>query len=399
MFIVIDRALSIYKYENISGLASVTSLDHGYKVNDIVELGDLRFSCPVFTPDYDIENFVYDNTTGLSTVTTTVDNTIEVGDLIRLDDIQLDCPPYGNEKNIEGFDYNNFNGFSSITLKQPHGLQLNRRAPIAISTAIYDGVSGIITVTTVDPINVDLSIENGVQLSGLGFTCNNPVTTTNVTGASYDNTTGSLRVVTNTTNNAAIGSKVKLQDLEFSCTFGNDIYPRPGVEGEIFFVTDVISTSEFEVNVGVSTLEHTYFSGGTAQVGITSNIYPNDPDLIFPITAVENSTTFSLNIGTSDILHTYTGGGEAAKVNRYTVKLADIKFDCPAYGNDIDITNFVYDNTSGNSLVTVDEDHGLQVGDSLKLANIKFQCPPYGNQYNVVDADYDNVTGIATITT
>ncbi len=386
-------------YDRSSGLASVTSLSHGYKVNDIVELGDIRFTCPVFTPDYDIENFVYDNTTGLSTVTTTVDNNIEVGDLIRLDDIQLDCPPYGNEKNIVDFDYNNFNGQSSITVSEPHGLQLNRRTPVAISTAVYDGVSGIITVTTVDPINVDLSIENGVQLSGLGFTCNNPVTTTNVTGASYDNTTGSLRVVTNTTNNAAIGSKVKLQDLEFSCAFGNDIYPRPGVEGEIFFVTDVISASEFEVNVGVSTLGHTYFSGGTAQVGITSNIYPNDPDLIFPITAVENSTTFSLNIGTSDILHTYTGGGEAAKVNRYSVKLADIKFDCPAYGNDIDITNFVYDNTSGNSLVTVDENHGLQVGDSLKLANIKFQCPPYGNQYDVIDADYDNVTGIATITT
>ena len=393
------QSINDLKYENVSGLASVTSFNHGYKVNDVVELGNLRFSCPVFTPDYDIENFIYDNTTGLSTVTTTLDNDIEIGDLIRLDDIQLECPPYGNEKNIEDFDYNKFNGFSSIILKEPHGLQLNRRLPVSISTAVYDGVSGIITVTTVDPINVDLSIDNGVQLSGLGFTCNNPVTTTNVISASYNNTTGSIRVLTNTINNAAIGSKVKLQDLEFSCAFGNETYPRLNVEGEIFFVTDVISTSEFEVNVGVSTLKHTYVSGGTAQVGITSNIYPNEPDLIFPITSIENSTTFSLQIGTSDIEHTYTGGGEAAKVNRYSVKLADIKFDCPAYGNDIDITNFVYDNTSGNSLVTAAENHGLNVGDNVKLANIKFQCPPYGNQFNVVDADYDNVTGIITVTT
>ena len=39
-------------YGNVSGIASVTSVDHGYKVNDIVELRDLRFDCPVFTPDF-----------------------------------------------------------------------------------------------------------------------------------------------------------------------------------------------------------------------------------------------------------------------------------------------------------------------------------------------------------
>ena len=83
---------------------------------------------------------------------------------------------------------------------------------------------------------------------------------------------------------------------------------------------------------------------------------------------------------------------------RYSVKLADIKFDCPSYGNDLGLSNFVYDNFTGNSLVTP-ENHGLNVGDSVKLANIKFQCPPYGNQYNVIAADYDNVTGIITVTT
>ena len=386
-------------YDRISGLASVTSIDHGFKVNDVVEMGNIRFTCPIFTPDYDIENFVYDNLTGLSVVTTTIDNDLEIGDLVRLDDIQLECPPYNNERVISDFDYNNFNGVSEITLTQPHGLELSPRAPIAIATAFYNNVTGIVTITTASPSNLDLSINNGVQLSGLGFTCNNPITTTNVTGASYDNITGTVRIVTNTTNNAVIGSKIKLQDLEFSCAFGNDIYPRPGVEGEIFFVTDVLSSVQFEVNVGVSTLSHTYVSGGTAQVGITSNIYPNDNNLIYPVDSITDNTTFTVNVGPSPIVHTYTGGGEITKVNRYSVKLADIKFDCPAYGNGIDVNNFVYDNTSGNSLLTVAADHGLQVGDSVKLANLKFQCPPYGNQFNVVNADYDNITGIITVTT
>ena len=40
-------------YDNVSGIASVSS-NHGYKVNDIVELGDL-LRLPVFTPDFTVE--------------------------------------------------------------------------------------------------------------------------------------------------------------------------------------------------------------------------------------------------------------------------------------------------------------------------------------------------------
>ncbi|AOV62173.1 hypothetical protein BOW86_gp208 [Synechococcus phage S-CAM7] len=389
-------------YDRASGLASVTSMAHGYKVDDIIEMGDIRFTCPVFTPDYDIENFTYDNTTGLSQVTTTVDNDIQIGDLVRLDDIQLDCPAYGNERVITDFEYNNLNGYSEITVASPHGLQLNPRTPVAITTAVYDNVSGIVTVTTAAPLNIDLSINNGVQLTGLGFTCSNSTTTTNVVGAVYDNTTGVVRITTNAANNAAVSSKVKLQNLIFSCESGgvpsDQAFPS-GVDGFDFLVSEVISATEFNAIVGVSTLTHTYVTGGTAQVGITTNIFPSDDTLIYPITNIESSTKFSLQVGPSAFAHTYTGGGDATKVNRYSVKLADIKFDCPAYGNDIGVTNFIYDNTSGNSLVTVDSNHGLNVGDSIKLANLKFQCPPYGNQFNVIAADYDNVTGIITVTT
>ena len=302
------QGLDDISYDRFSGLASVTSMAHGYKVDDLIEMGDIRFSCPVFTPDYDIEDFIYDNTTGLSTVTTTVDNDVKVGDLIRLDDIELDCPPYGNDKNITAFDYNNLTGVSSITVLQPHGLTLNARPPVAISTAVYDNVSGIITVTTESPTNVELSIESGVQLSGLGFSC-----------------------------------------------------------------------------LGTS--------------GITTTIFPDDLGLIYPIEEINNSTTFSVKVGVSTIPHIYQGGGDVTKVSRYSIKLADIKFDCPSYGNSINLSNFVYDNTTGNSLVSVVSPHGLNVGDSIKLSDIKFQCPPYGNQFDVVAADYDNVSGIITVTT
>ena len=152
----------------------------------------------------------------------------------------FECPPYGNDKEIVSFDYNNLTGESSIVLAEPHGLQLNARTPVAVSTAVYDNVSGIVTITTVDPINLDFNITNGVQLSGLGFTCNSVVTTTNVTNAVYDNVSGIVTVTTDLLNNAVVGSKVKLEDLNFECSSGGaptqQLFPS-GAEGFDFIVT------------------------------------------------------------------------------------------------------------------------------------------------------------------
>ena len=289
-------------YDRISGVADVTSIGHGFNPGDIVELGDIRFNCDVFTPDYDIENFEYNNVTGLSVVTTTVDNDIKVGDLVRLDDIQFACPPYGNNISITGFVYDNATGISTVTTAQPHGLIEQRRAPVGIQTAVYDNVSGILTVTTSSNINFTDLLSDGVILD----------------------------------------------DLNFSCNLGSEVYPT--TNGYIYSLESYVGLNQFSVNVGSAPQPHEYLGGGTAQ-----------------------------------------------KTNRNDVKLSSIKFECPPYGNSINITNFLYDNFSGNSLVTVDRAHKLSVGDSVKLADIKFQCAPYNNQFNVLDADYDTVSGILTI--
>ena len=297
------QGISNVDYDRVSGLASVRSLDHGFSVGDMVEMGDIRFDCPVFTPDFDIENFQYDNLTGLSTVTTTVDNNIQVGDLVKLADIKLECPPYGNEIAIDDLVYSNVTGITTIVTDGDHGISLNPRTSIDVLSASYDNLSGIITVTTDQPINLNGSLNEGIVLNG----------------------------------------------LQFSCGVGTTSYPK---DNSVYKIKNVINASTFELNVGVATQ-----------------------------------------------IHTYQGGGTATQVDRSDVKLANIKMDCPAYGNDIDITNFLYDNTSGNSLVTVDRPHGLSVGDDIKLANIKFQCAPYNNKFSVIDAQYTTATGIVTIST
>ena len=294
------------QYDRISGVANVLSVGHGFTRGDIIELGEIRFSCPVFTPDYDIENFVYDNVSGISTVTTTVDNDIEVGDLIRLDDIQLSCPPYGNSLEVSDFDYNNLNGVSRVVTVEAHGLSEQRRTPVDVQTAVYDNVSGIITVTTSSDINFTDLLREGVIM----------------------------------------------ENLEFSCPGGS---------------------------------------------GITTTIFPEINDYIYKLSSINSPNEFSVKVGVSSIPHVYEGGGTALKTARNDIKLDGLKFDCPTYGNDIDITNFLYDNVSGNSLITVDRAHQLSVGDNVKLADIKFQCAPYGNQFGILDAQYTASTGILTI--
>jgi hypothetical protein len=286
-------------YERITGLARVTSPEHGFREGDIVELADARFTCPVFSPDYDIENFQYDNITGVSTITTRLDNTIEIGDLIKLDNIRFECPPYGNTKPISNFLYDNQTGISTVLLSEAHGLVANPRTPSLVVQADYDYTTGILTVTTADDINWDIST-NGVELDNLLFT------------------------------------------------------------------------------PAIPTLQENY---------------------TYKIDTLLSPTAFQLQVGVGSTSSSYVANGTATRVNRFDVKLDGIKFDCPSYGNDIDIQDFLYDNKTGNSLVTVIEPHGLTIGDNVKLADIKFQCPPYQNNFDVIDARYDNASGIITITT
>ena len=312
---VYDEGGNVYRYrQNIrnvdyqaqTGITSITSEQHGFKQGDIVELGDIRFDCPVFTPDYLVENFQYDKATGLSTVTTTLDNNIQVGDRIKLDSLQFQCDPYGNNRTITNFVYDNTTGLSTVVTAQAHGIALNPRTPVGVATAAYDNQTGILTVTTVSNINFEDKLGEGVQLS----------------------------------------------NLEFSC----DSAGLPG-----------------------------------------SLLYPEE-NLVYKIVGITSARTFTTNVGVSTIAHTYVGGGNATKVDRSDVKFEGIKFDCPSYGNDIDITDFIYDNITGQSLITVDRAHGLTTGDDIKLANIKFQCNAYGNDYDVLGASYDNNTGIVTVT-
>jgi hypothetical protein len=105
------------------------------------------------------------------------------------------------------------------------------------------------------------------------------VPTLNVTNALYDNTTGLTTITVNTNHNFNVGMGVSIVGLAFTCSSGPGIVTYPsGNKGYIFEVANIPSSTSFEVYVGVSTLSHTYSSGGTVKINA---VRPFDGQVVY----------------------------------------------------------------------------------------------------------------------
>jgi len=121
-----------------------------------------------------------------------------------------------------------------------------------VSSLKYTGSVSATTTAGADTVRVDISTPQKT-----------------VSAATYVNTTGVLTVTTSNAHGFQVGMDVKLQNLTFSCTSpsGTGVFPS-GNYGYVFRVLSTPSATQFTVNVGTSTIAHTYVSGGTAEINI-----------------------------------------------------------------------------------------------------------------------------------
>jgi len=145
----------------------------------------------------------------------------------------------------------------------------------------------------VDKLNSDSSFNVFVGISTIphkyvsgGFIVNRSI---GVTTAVYNNITG-ITTITAPGAYVKVGDVVKIRDLKFSCSSGagtTTIYPT-GSQGYEFKVISVPSLgNSFTVQVGPSTIPHTYVSGGVA--------FPTYSKGVGPITQgpyIRNCTNF-----------------------------------------------------------------------------------------------------------
>ena len=262
------REVANIGYSSITGVTTVTtSTPHGLRLGEEVSVVGAAFTCDYYPP-IGVSTAVYNNTTGIMTVTTV--------DITTL--------------NVANFTYDNTTGLSTIVTTQPHKL---------------------ITQT---------AIGRSFSLSGLALTCVGYGQTFAVYNFIYDETTGLSTVFTVGNHGLSAGDNFKMRELEFSCTgpsgVTTTIFPD-GTQGYFFTVNtgiEVGTTTSFTVNVGPSTIPHTYVSGGVIQVGINTDIFPGDSIVsplgnTFKVLSAPDSYTLTFNSGISTIPHSYVSGG------------------------------------------------------------------------------------------
>jgi hypothetical protein len=107
---------------------------------------------------------------------------------------------------------------------------------------------------------------------------------------------------------------VSLAGLGFTCPSGPATLTYPsGKEGYVFRVDSIPASNQFTVNVGPSTLPHTYVSGGTAT--FMGYVFPSgNYGNIFEVQSIPTSNSFTVYTGISTLAHTYVAGG-TAKIN------------------------------------------------------------------------------------
>ena len=195
---------------------------------------------------------------------------------------------------------------------------------VAITTAAYDNVSGIITITAP---NSNLKVDDFITVRNLDFRCPKANVGT-PSNATYDPATGDL-VLTINNHGLSDGDAVTIDtgSICFSCTldgnFSTNCYPRvTDPAANQYLSISNVGINTFTVNVGVSSAgaqyAHTFVSaetnavktiGGGGYVGVTTTLFPDGTNGYDFKVLSSVGDTFSINVGTSTIPHNYNSGG------------------------------------------------------------------------------------------
>jgi len=114
------------------------------------------------------------------------------------------------------------------------------------------------------------------------FTIDLSTPTINISNAEYTASTGIVTITTSSDHNLSVGMGVTLAGIEFTCAAPHagvttTIFPD-GTNGYIFTVNSVSSATEFDTYVGISTIEHTYDTGGTVAIDV---VRPYDGQVVY----------------------------------------------------------------------------------------------------------------------
>ena len=231
--------------------------------------------------------------------------------------------------------------------------------------------------------------------------------------------------VTAVANGRAIDDLIQIRDILTDCSFGNKTYPHVTPSTTVTVLASGLTADEFEIDLGISAVVHTYVSGGVvsgpSRVNITNFVYDEATgiatvtcDAPHGLVAANTCDLFSIKMSCSEGVKIYpqpTDAGifavntkpdadrlgfflppsavEQTYVSGGTIDLAT----ATPVGGGFSITGFVYDNTTGLITVTTASAHGYGKLDLVKIGNVTMSCQ-FGTK---IYPDLDNSSGIFQI--
>ena len=303
---------------------------------------------------------------------------------------------------------------------------------INVTNATYDNITGLTTITTAT--NHGYNVGMSVSMRNLKFSCDSKdvvreVTTAqqvpfSVSAATYTQSTGIMTVTTTANHNFNRRSAIDLNQLVFQCNSGGGpstaFFPPAGGGGNgpstsRFIVDEIPANNQFVVDVGISTIAHTYVNGGTStlrpsQFGVSTAVYTastgimtvttsSDHNLNFKTAVNLNNLVFRCNSGggfSTAFFPPAAGDGNGATTSRFSVQEIpdDNQFvvnvgistithefvdggtatNTPYYG----ITTATYNNITGVMTISTDVEHNVVAGISVTMTDLVFRCDSGG---------------------
>jgi hypothetical protein len=317
----------------------------------------------------------------------------------------------------------------------------------SINGANYSPTAGILTVTT--NVGHGLTSKDTVKLSGLGFSCATHNNSIAVYDFQYDKASGFSTITLASDHGLSSGDEFEMYNIEFTCPGGSGVTTTIFPDGTNDYIYDAyVGTAGTVIytNVGISTIDHTYTSGGEVRIGVTTTIFPNGGVFgdCFEVKDYVSDTQLTVNVGISTFLHTYQSGGTIQKTRTFRpdigqIRDVSIQIDtdtgnnntvgncknvisavntavgvCTAIIEDgfralqeplyLTPTNATYDPVGGALTVTV-AGHPLTTSDKVKITpnSINFTCNSDGNITTIGYPDktspiYDKFVGISQTT-
>ncbi len=175
-----------------------------------------------------------------------------------------------------------------------------------------------------------------------------------ISTALYNNITGILEIETNDSHNILGGDFVKLDNLEFSC--GSTGYGTTTIFPDYDYPVDVvqvISATRVSIRVGPSTIPHTYETGGTVRRYFTNNFgsgYREPVSIGITDLAYEHKFIRSVN----NSVTASSGGPFTPTKADYTSHTGVLRLTIPSHG--LDTTDTVQIATDGLIFTCSDDD-------------------------------------------